>query len=105
MLTPSTHVFFATGLSSTTSSSSSSAVRFFPFADSISINGLLTSRADGVSNIGDPIIIILFATGVVNAAFASRELSTARRFMGDELASIVFSRSIRSREEGNMFEK
>lgn len=98
---PSTHVFFGTGLSSTTPSSSSPAVRFFPFDDSLPINGLLTSRADGVSSIDDPIMIILLAIGVVDkAAFASREPSTARRFMGDETASILFSSSSMSREEG-----
>lgn len=39
-------------------------------------------------------MIILLAIGVVDkAAFASREPSTARRFMGDETASIVFPSS------------
>lgn len=106
LLTPSTHVFFGTGLSSTTPSSCSPAVRFFPFDDSLPVNGLLTSRADGVNSIDDPIIIILLAIGVVDkAAFASREPSTARRFMGDETASIVFPSSSKSREEGIFLNK
>lgn len=83
-LTPSTHVFFATGLPS-----SSTARFFFPDADSISGNGLLTSSADGVSSMGDPITTTLLAIGVVNAAFASRDPSTARRFTGEELASML----------------
>jgi hypothetical protein len=43
--------------------------------------------------------------GVVNAAFASRELSTARRFMGDELASIVPQANSRRKEERDWIEK
>lgn len=38
-------------------------------------------------------MIILLAIGVDKAAFASREPSTARLFMGDETASIVFPSS------------
>lgn len=86
---PSTHVFLVSGLSSATSSPPSSAVRFFPFSDTVPPIGLLTKRDEGVNSIGVPILVILCVLGVVSAAFASFAPSTARRFMGDEVASIV----------------
>lgn len=92
----STHAFFAAGLLSTTSSSTTPL--FTPFADSLSnaelliLLLLLLLLADGVSsNTGRSCLATTatFFPGVAMAAFASREPRTARLLVGDAIACIV----------------